>query len=207
MPKKRKDRSQKKHGQQQQSFQDYMLGQTMKRFQSYIDQQVQATGQMIAQQQKETMNMFFTRLVILEELLIEKHDDVTKERLASLVAEHQDKAEGFEEVEEVESGDRVRLELKYKKKDDEKAEWSNTSRMLVENAGSNATLGEDLEQPLLGMKAGESKEVEFGNEKNIQVAVLTINRVSRKPKPEPKPKSVEPEKKEEEPKDDAADGE
>lgn len=182
MAKKRKDRRGKKHGQQQQSFKDFMLDQTLNKFRGYIDSQIQVVGQILQRQNQSTFEMLYMRALILEEILCEKFEDVTKESLSMLVAEKQDERDGFESADVVELGDRVRVEFKFKP-DKEDAEWSKSSRQQLDNVGSGMTMGEELEKEVIGMKTGEKKEFQFGNEKNKQVGYFYVNKISRKPKP------------------------
>lgn len=163
--------------QQQQSFQQTITDQTLKKFKPYIDQQLQGAARAIAMQQSQLLDSAFTRIRILEELLIEKHEDVSKIFLANRVAELEDQKNGLVVADEVVIGDRVRLEIRAKELD---GEYKESTKLLVDNAGTGQTLGAALEDALVGMKTDEIKEITYGAGQKM-TAELTINRVSRAP--------------------------
>lgn len=165
----------------QQSFKQMVTDATLQKFQAYIDQQVQGVAGALAQQQTKQFENIYLRQAVLEQI-IEEQLGITKDELANRVAETQDKHEGLEPVTgAVEEGDRVRLEVKTKTEDQD--EFQGASRLLVDNVGSGNTLGPELEKPIVGMLAGETKEIKFGKDKSMLASVL-VNKVSRRPEPE-----------------------
>lgn len=175
-----KKRNTPKRAQQQQSFQQVVADQTLKKFKPYIDQQLQGAARAIAMQQSQLLDTAFTRIRILEELLISKFDDITKITLANRVAELEDVKSGFEQVDILEKGDRVRLAVRAKEID---GEYKDSTKLLVENAGTGTTLGQALEDALIGMKTNEVKELTYGKDEKM-TAELTIDRISRVKKKE-----------------------
>lgn len=165
----------------QRSFDQMVADATLARLGGYIDSEIQEAAQGILARQQQAMANLLTRLVATEEVLIEKLG-LTKEDLANRVANIQDRSEGFVAAETVEVGDRVRLEIQTRTAD--QAEFQGSSRLLVDNAGTGSQLGKELEGALVGMKAGESKEIKFGKDESL-VARLSVNKVSRQPKAEP----------------------
>lgn len=174
--KKRKNNGVGNRKQQTQSFDQYMLSMTLNKFKGYIDAEINSVGQQLANQQKNLLENLYIRNRALEEIAMEKFDDVTKESLANRIAVIEDEVVGLEKVDEVKEGDRVRMEISTKAKDQE--EYQGTSKMMVDQTGTGRTLGKELEGALLGMKTGEEKELDFGKDKTM-VAKLKIDRVSR----------------------------
>jgi hypothetical protein len=154
----------------------------------YVQAVVQNLGQQLSVQQASTLETIFARVVVLEEIVIEKLG-YTKETLAIKVAETEDDKEGLTLVEgALEKGDVVRLEISTKTKD--QPEYQGSSRLKMYQTGTGQTIGTELEDALIGMKAGETKEIEFGKDKGM-VAKVIIDRVSRGPKEEPKAPAAE----------------
>lgn len=163
-------------GQQTESFKQFMLGQTLKKFKGYIDTEISAQAQQLANQQKNLLENLYIRVRVLEELALEKFDDITKDVMANRIATIEDQAAGLEQVDVVKKGDRVRMTIATKAKDQE--EYQGTSKMMIDRTGTGQTLGNELEGALLGMKTCEEKELDFGKDKTM-VAKLKIDRVSR----------------------------
>lgn len=160
---------------QTQSYQQQIAGQTLEKFKPYIDSQLQGAARAIAMQQSELVQNAFMRIRILEELLMSKFEDITKDTLTSKVAELEDAKNGLIVADEVASGDTIRLEIKAK---EEGQEYQGGTKLLVNNVGTGQTLGEVLEEALLGMKTDEVKEVVYGKDVKM-TAELTVNRISR----------------------------
>lgn len=144
---------------------------------------VQHLGQQISMQQASTLQTLFSRVVVLEQIVMDKLG-LTSEDLTGMVADLEDSKEGLAKAESVESGDVVRLEISTKTKD--QTEYQGSSRLKVSQIGSGQTLGNELEGATLGMKAGETKEINFGKDGGM-VAKLTVDRVSRRIQTAPAP--------------------
>lgn len=165
----------------QKSFDQMVADATLAKFKGYLDYQLQMMGQALVQRTAQSTQNLFTRLVALEEIIIENNPEITKDVLADKVAAIQDRNEGFELVnQEVKNGDRVRLEIKTKTA--EQTEFQGSSRLLVDNIGLGQTLGKELEESVLGMKNGETKETKFGKDATL-TASITVNRISRQIEP------------------------
>ncbi len=162
------------------SFDQYVADATLARLSGYIDGEIQGLGQALAQRNQQTFANILTRLVATEEVLAEKLG-VTKDDLANRVAAIQDRSDGLELVTgSAIVGDRIRLEIKTRTAD--QTEYQGTSRMQIDNLGSGQTIGKELECAIIGMTAGETKEVLFGKDNSLS-ASLSLNRVSRRPAP------------------------
>jgi hypothetical protein len=170
----------------QQSYQQTVAELTLARFKPYIQKELQGAAQAIVNQTTQQMQALFERLVCLEELLLEEIDGLTKDDLAMRVALIQDKKYGFEPQEVVEEGDRVRIDIQTKTNEDE--DYTGSSKMILDKAGSGQTLGSEIEPEIIGMKSGEVKEIKFGEDKKL-TARITVSMVSRLPKKE-EPKEV-----------------
>lgn len=141
---------------------------------------VQNLGSQLATKQASVLETLFARVVVLETIVIEKLG-YTGEQLTEKVSDIEDQKENLTLVDgPAEENDMVRIEVRTKTKD--QAEFQGSSRIKIYKLGSGQTIGPELEAPLVGMKTGETKSIEFGQDKNM-VAEITINRVSRVPAP------------------------
>ena len=152
----------------------------------YVQQVVSQLGSQLAVQQASTLETLFARVVVLEEILMEKHQ-FTKEDLANKVAEVEDRKENLTLATSVEKGDVVRLEIATKTKDQD--EYQGTSRLKIYETGSGQTIGNELENDIVGMATGETKEIHIGKDKGM-VAKIKVERVSR-PKKNEAPKEAQ----------------
>jgi uncharacterized coiled-coil protein SlyX len=141
----------------------------------YVNNQIRSLGMQLATQQASTLETLFSRVVVLESILMEKYG-LTEDYLSNKVADLEDSKQGLSKVDEVQKGDTVRIEVSTKSKDQE--EFQGTSRLKVSNAGSGENLGQELEDALISMKTGETKLVEFGEDKLMQ-AKIKMDRISR----------------------------
>lgn len=151
------------------------LSQMGPQIESMVRHYVEQLGENLAVQQASTLETLFSRVVVLESIVIEKLG-YTAEQLTTLVADLQDEKEGLQAVETAELNDVVRIEVSTKTKD--QTEFQGTSRMKVYKTGSGQTLGPELESCLIGMKTGETKEVSFGKDAQM-TAKITLNKASR----------------------------
>lgn len=160
----------------QRSFSQIVTELSLQKTSGYIDAQIETLGQRLLIQQQRELAPILMRLVTLENIVSEKLG-ISKNELADRVAAVQDEAEGFVAVSDAaNAGDRVRLEIKTKTAD--QTEFQGASRMLIDNIGSGRVIGQELEGAVVGMKTGEVKTIEFGNEKAM-IAEITVNMVSR----------------------------
>ncbi len=149
-------------------------------FDQTIKQSVQRLGSQVATQTAGTLEMMFSRIIVLEKILMEKYD-YTEEDLAIKVADVEDEREGLTVVDLVELGDVVRTEIRTKKKDQE--EFDGSSKKKIYDTGTGKTFGKEIEETLLGMKVGETKTVEIGKNKEL-IVELSVGRISRPQKEE-----------------------
>lgn len=181
MPKsnnKRKNGTIKKAGAKpQKSFQQLVAEAANAKLLTTVQQEIYQLGGQIAQNQSRELSGIVTRLAAIEQVLIEKLG-ITEEQLTEKVATIEDQALGYERVEEVSSGDLVRLTVSTKKADAE--EYTGESKLQVNNCGNSPfTLPQKLEEALITLKTGQTIEVPFGKDDSMK-AKLTVDRVSRK---------------------------
>lgn len=179
MGRKKNKKQQQQHVQQSmgQMISKAALAQMGPQIEKYINETIQRLGSRLAMQTAETTETLFSRIIVLENIIIEKLG-YTKDDLANLVSDLEDSSEGLALVTDgvIQKGDVVRLEVKTKTKD--QAEYQGSSRLKLYDTGTGNTLGEELESALIGLKSGEIKTINFGKDKEM-VAEFTINRVSR----------------------------
>lgn len=155
------------------------LSQMLPQIEQIARHYVNQLGNQLAVQQASTLETLFARVVVLESIVMEKLG-YTTEDLTAKVAGIEDEKEGLELVEgPAELNDVVRTEISTRTKD--QAEYQGSSRLKISQTGSGQTIGNELENALLGMKAGEEKEIKFGKDGEM-TAKLKVDRVSRAPK-------------------------
>lgn len=140
-----------------------------------IESMVNNLGRRLAAQQARTYEMLFSRIVVLEKIMMEKYG-ITEENLADRFADVEDERDSLVKADTVEQGDLVRLEISTKVNDQK--DFQGTTKLKVPNIGKGDQLGTELETAALGMKVGETKEVKFG-EKQELTAKLFVQRISR----------------------------
>lgn len=170
---------------QQQSFGNMVSKAALTQMGPQIEQMVRAyvqnLGNQLAAQQASTLETLFARVVVLEQIVIEKLG-YSGEDLTNMVAAIEDEKENLTLVDgAAELGDVVRLEISTKAKD--QTEFQGSSRLKIYQTGSGQTIGQELEAAILGMKTKETKEINFGKD-GAMVAKITIDRVSRAQKEE-----------------------
>lgn len=157
------------------SFGQMVSKAALAQMQPQIQQMVNQLGQRIAMQSARTLEMQFSRIVVLEKILMEKYG-YTDTELASKFSDVEDTREGrVATTNGVTEKDLVRLSIQTKLKVDK--DFQGISKMKLYNTGKGDTLGTELEASVLGMKAGETKELEFG-QNNELIAKIYIDRVS-----------------------------
>lgn len=164
------------------SFQNVVNKAVRSNMQQFVLEQIQRVGQGLARELNGSLEDIYARLTTLEEVVL-KQVGMTADEFAGLVANTEDQAAGLELVEtgNVEKDDVVRLEVETKTEDQK--EYQGSSKLKLTNTGSGATLGTELEEAILGMSLGETKEVPFGKDKKM-TAKIKVVRVSRYPKKE-----------------------
>jgi hypothetical protein len=137
---------------------------------------VNKLGSQLAEQQASTLETLFARVVVLESIIMEKLG-YTTEDLTNKVATIEDEKENLVVSDSgAELNDVVRLEISTKTKD--QADFQGSSRIKLYKTGTGQTIGQELEQAIIGMKAGETKEVNFGKDAAM-AARIKVDRVSR----------------------------
>lgn len=140
-----------------------------------ISRMINDMGDQISAKQISTLEMLYTRIVVLEKVLIDKLG-ITQDELTLRVSDVEDERDGLAKAGDVVIGDTTRVEIQTKTKDQEK--YQGTTRMKIQNTGSGNTLGKEIEEQIIGMKTGEVKVVEFGQNKEL-LAQITLNKSSR----------------------------
>lgn len=160
-----------------QSFEQMVSDASLAKMKPFIQQEVVRVSQLMIQEQMGNFQSIFERLTALEKLVMEK-TGVSDEEYVSRVTDVQDQFQGVKRLDRAaQAGDILRVEVSTKAKDQE--DYQGTSRMMIASLGSGTSIGKELEEQLIGLKAGEEKVLEFGKDK-LLVAKIVINRVSGK---------------------------
>lgn len=161
---------------QGENFKDMVASASLLKVKPFLDQQLRMIAMQLRQEQQSTLRSLYVRTVTLEKLIMDKFD-ISDDQLSSLVADTEDKSAGLEPADIIEKGDTIRLEVSTKTKDQE--EFQGSSRSLVESVMTEPyALGEEIESELIGLKTGEVKEFDFGEDKKMTAKVV-ISRISR----------------------------
>ena len=162
---------------QTQSFEQYMLNQTIKKFQSFIEEEIKRQVDDKLVKYRSALDTLALKMLAFEEILTTKLDGVTKESLNDTYVTCEDKLEGFERTVEAKENERVRISIKTKMAD--QTEFQGASSVVIDNLGSGKTLGQEIEPQIIGMKTGEQKEFTFGKDGGF-VANVKLNYASQK---------------------------
>lgn len=183
--KKSKKRPQKptaKNGQPQQhaqkAFGKMVEEASLAKVKPYIDQRMQQLGFQLQQEQNLSLSALARRIVVLEELVGEKLG-ISLEELTERVYDLEDKDSGYEKTEEVQTGSLVRLTIATKTTDSEDDFAGESTLVVTDVANQPFTLPKELEESLVGLKAGESVETAFGADDKM-TAKMTVLRISEK---------------------------
>lgn len=166
-----------KRVQQQQSFQDVVSAQTLKKFKPYIDQQIQMSMGAVSRRIIDLNE----QLVATQEILLESVDSFTADKLSEKIIEVVDRRYGLVKVDDrgVQEGDAVRVTVSTKLKDQE--EYQGSTPVMIQNIGSGQVLGKEVEKGLFDMKTGETREI--GSEGDAMFKVY-LDRISEPKKEE-----------------------
>ena len=138
------------------SYQNLIATQSAAKYEELIAVRLQP----IVEQFNASLAQILPRLQVLENILIKKYKDVTKDSLSHQVAALQDEVSGFVQVDRaVQLNDRVRIAVAAKKK--EEKEYPKDQRLMVDNIGSGETISKEIEDKIVGMKIGETKEIPY----------------------------------------------
>ncbi len=158
------------------SFQKTVAEAVNQKLLDFLNSRFQHIAGLLTKRQDESLEDIYARLKTLEEIVCEKLN-VPENEFASRVANIQDQSEGLVETEVVEGGNTVRIDLSTKTKDQK--EFQGSTKTRVDNIGSAATFGPEIEGNILGMKKGETKEFEFGQNKEF-IAKVVVHKISKR---------------------------
>lgn len=179
MAKNNKKRKQNNQPRPTQSFQNLVAQTATKMLHKDIDQRIMVMGRQLAANQSRELAEILTRISAMERILIE-NNLTTLDNLVETIATIEDEALGLVKIEagEAEVGDKLRLTLSSK--ESEKEEYGETSQITVNNLnGEQLTLPKELEEALVGARAGELVKTSFtSRDKTIDVKMV-IDRISR----------------------------
>jgi hypothetical protein len=161
--------AQKKQAHPTATFADLVAEAQLQALKPFIQETVQAMGGSLARQQLGSQANILTRLSVLEKLAKEKLGE-TDDSLASRTADEEDRALSLVQTPEAASeGNTVRISFRgYEEGQTPDAEFT---RAVIRRLGSKpGQFNENIEEALIGMKAGETKQVRIdtGSTKNAE---------------------------------------
>lgn len=160
-----------------QSFEQMVSDATLSKLKPFISDEVLRTSKLMVQEQMGSVQALFERLTAVEKIITEKLG-ISDDEYVNRVTDVQDELMQVKSVSRAcKAGDILRVEVSTKKK--EQTEYQGSTRMMISSLGSGSAIGKDLELSLIGLKAGETKVVEFGQNKELEAKIF-INRVSGK---------------------------
>ena len=149
----------------------------------FIMQQLNFLGMQLRQSMIRDLSSVQMRIMALEKFMIEKLG-ITEDDLAVKVAELEDEATGFVASSEgALEGDLLRATINVKTESQE--EFGPEQRMQIERLAQEPyTVTEDFEKQLVGIKAGETREVKMDEGKTlVQVRADRVSTPKAKPEP------------------------
>lgn len=158
------------------SFQDTVAKAVNEKLNQSLNEKIQQAAILITKNLNSSIRDVYTRLTVIEDVISEKLG-ISQDELALLVAEVEDKAAGLTEVEEVQLGDLVRMEIQTKKSGEEI--YSEKTRSQVAGIGYGATYGEVIENKVIGLKKNEMVEFEYGEGETKIDVKIHVQKISR----------------------------
>lgn len=153
----------------------------------FIMQQLNYLGMQLRQSQIRDLASIQMRIMALEKFMIEKLG-ITEDDLAVKVAELEDEATGLIQVTDrgAEAGDTLRATINVKTESQE--DFGTDQRMQIDRLAQEPyTVTKDFEEQLLGLKDGETREVQMDEGKTL--VKVKADRLST-PKVKPQPPAV-----------------
>lgn len=156
------------------SFEQLVAKAVNTRLEKYIHELFQHFGNEISQRVFRQLANIQTRVMALEEILTEKFN-VTEVEIQQKVAEIEDEATGYKAVTRpAEAGDLLRVSIETKAKGTEEF-TAPVKRQITKLLNQPYSLTETIEKALVGVSAGESREVTLEGDFLVRV---TVDRVS-----------------------------
>lgn len=149
----------------------------------FIMQQLNFLGMQLRQQMIQDLSSVQMRIMALEKFAIEKLG-ITEDDLAVKVAELEDEATGHILSEEgAIAGDILRATINVKTESQE--EFGPDQRMQIDRLAQEPfTVTEDFEKQLVGIKVGETREVQMDEGKTlVKVKADRVSTLKNKPEP------------------------
>jgi FKBP-type peptidyl-prolyl cis-trans isomerase (trigger factor) len=171
----------------QNSFEQLVAKANREALKPYIHELFMDLGNDLSQRVFRQLANIQTRIMALEEILISKLG-VSEAEIQLTVANIEDEATGYRKVDRgAEAGDLLRVSIETKAKGTEEF-TAPVKRQITRLLNQPYSLTETIEKALVGVKAGETKEVTLEGEFQVRV---TIDRVSEST--QPKVEAVQPE--------------
>jgi hypothetical protein len=156
------------------SFEQLVAKANQERLKPYIHELFMQLGNDLSQRVFRQLANIQTRVMALEEILIEKFN-VTEVEIQQKVAEIEDEATGYKAVTRpAEAGDLLRVSIETKAKGTEEF-TAPVKRQITKLLNQPYSLTETIEKALVGVSTGEQKEVTLEGDFLVRV---TVDRVS-----------------------------
>jgi len=156
------------------SFEQLVAKANQERLKPYIHELFMSLGNDLSQRVFRQLANIQTRVMALEEILIGKFN-VTEVEIQQKVAEIEDEATGYKSVTRpAEAGDLLRVSIETKAKGTEEF-TAPVKRQITKLLNQPFSLTETIEKALVGVSAGETKEVTLEGDFLVRV---TVDRVS-----------------------------
>lgn len=156
------------------SFEQLVAKANQERLKPYIHELFMSLGNDLSQRVFRQLANIQTRVMALEEILIEKFN-VSEVEIQQKVAQIEDEATGYSAVTRpAQAGDLLRVSIETKAKGTEEF-TAPVKRQITKLLNKPFSLTETIETALVGVSAGESKEVTLEGDFLVRV---TVDRVS-----------------------------
>ena len=154
------------------NFRDLVLQATQANSKDFITKQVSRAAQIIAKDLADQFKPYDLLFDVFQDIIIEMNDKLSKDIIRKRVFDKEDTLLGLvENTEAAKQGDRVRFKLKDITRAD-----SEQLLAVDKLANTPPELNKDVEEAMVGMKAGELKVVTTklpdGKEYNFEVCVI-----------------------------------
>lgn len=174
------------------SFANLLAEAERTKLQPFIDQMNQVIGQvsqqnrMLKAEMDRTFDDLFLRAATLEKIAMQLTNK-TEDELAEMMLDTEDEFLGFNKTNEsAEEGDFLRTKIKVKKVEEVEYLPESEQNFSFKNLGKQIVINTEVDKALVGMKAGDEKEIEHDANGQKVKLLVKATRVSKRPKEEVK---------------------
>lgn len=170
------------------SFANLLAEAERTKLQPFIDQmnqvisQISQQNRMLKAEMDRTFDDLFLRVATLEKVAMQV-TNMTEDDLSEMMLNVEDEFLGFTKTEDpAEEGDFLRTKIMIKKEDETEYSKDSEQNFSFKDLGKQMVINAEIDKALIGMKAGDEKEIEHNANGQKVKLLVKATRVSKRPK-------------------------